>query len=38
MDYDLLVSLIPDEYYDRTSNMIFGCKHLGKLFFLCDRF
>ncbi|CAH0592408.1 unnamed protein product [Chrysodeixis includens] len=28
VDYDLLVSLIPDEYYDRTSNMIFACKHL----------
>nr|QCF41927.1 odorant binding protein [Athetis dissimilis] len=28
VDYDMLVSLIPDEYYDRTTAMIFSCKHL----------
>lgn len=30
VDYDMLVSLIPDEYYERTTKMIFACKHLGK--------
>uniref|UniRef100_A0A1V1WBY8 Odorant binding protein 18 n=1 Tax=Mythimna separata TaxID=271217 RepID=A0A1V1WBY8_MYTSE len=28
VDYDMLVSLIPDEYYERTTKMIFSCKHL----------
>ncbi|CAH1639679.1 unnamed protein product [Spodoptera littoralis] len=28
VDYDMLVSLIPDEYYERTTKMIFACKHL----------
>nr|ALS03857.1 odorant-binding protein 9 [Ectropis obliqua] len=27
VDYDMLLSLIPEEYYDRTSKMILGCKH-----------
>lgn len=30
VDYDMLVSLIPDEYYERTTKMIFSCKHLGE--------
>ncbi|KAJ2947832.1 hypothetical protein O0L34_g9619 [Tuta absoluta] len=28
IDYDMMVSLIPEQYYDRVSKMIFGCKHL----------
>ncbi|XP_049878071.1 general odorant-binding protein 83a-like [Pectinophora gossypiella] len=28
VDYDMLVSLIPEQYYDRVTKMIFGCKHL----------
>ncbi|XP_053619309.1 general odorant-binding protein 83a [Plodia interpunctella] len=28
VDYDMLVSLIPEEYSERASKMIFGCKHL----------
>ncbi|CAB3239931.1 unnamed protein product [Arctia plantaginis] len=28
VDYDMLVSLIPEEYFERTSKMIFACKHL----------
>ncbi|OWR51006.1 odorant binding protein 5 [Danaus plexippus plexippus] len=28
VDYDMMVSLIPDQYTDRVLNMINGCKHL----------
>nr|QOV03019.1 odorant binding protein 3 [Apocheima cinerarius] len=29
VDYEMMLSLIPEEYYDRTSKMILGCTHLG---------
>lgn len=29
VDYDMMVSLIPEQYFDRVTKMIFGCKHLG---------
>lgn len=29
VDYEMMVSLIPERYYERVSKMIFGCKHLG---------
>nr|QGN03644.1 putative odorant binding protein 10 [Conopomorpha sinensis] len=28
VDYDMMVSLIPEEYTERVTKMIFGCKHL----------
>ncbi|XP_014356166.1 general odorant-binding protein 83a-like [Papilio machaon] len=28
VDYDMMVSLIPDQYFDRVHKMIFSCKHL----------
>nr|QEE82705.1 odorant binding protein 6 [Conogethes pinicolalis] len=28
VDYDMLVSIIPEEYTDRTTKMIFSCRHL----------
>nr|UVB79200.1 odorant-binding protein 10 [Heortia vitessoides] len=28
VDYDMMVSIIPEKYYERASNMIFACKHL----------
>ncbi|XP_047985436.1 general odorant-binding protein 83a-like [Leguminivora glycinivorella] len=28
VDYEMMVSLIPEQYYDRVSKMIFACKHL----------
>ncbi|XP_068626352.1 general odorant-binding protein 83a-like [Battus philenor] len=28
IDYDMMVSLIPDQYFDRVHKMIFSCKHL----------
>nr|AAL60413.1 antennal binding protein 3 [Manduca sexta] len=28
VDYDMLVSLIPEEYSERASKMIFACNHL----------
>lgn len=32
VDYDILISIIPDQYSDRVTKMIFACKHLGKFF------
>nr|AGI37362.1 general odorant-binding protein 3 [Cnaphalocrocis medinalis] len=28
VDYDILISIIPDQYSDRVTKMIFACKHL----------
>ncbi|XP_013134607.1 PREDICTED: general odorant-binding protein 83a-like [Papilio polytes] len=28
VDYDMMVSLIPEQYFDRVHKMIFSCKHL----------
>nr|QLI62026.1 odorant-binding protein 23 [Streltzoviella insularis] len=28
VDYDMMVSLIPEQYYDRVTKMIYSCKHL----------
>ncbi|XP_026319965.1 general odorant-binding protein 83a-like isoform X2 [Hyposmocoma kahamanoa] len=28
VDYDMMISLIPEDYYDPVSKMIFTCKHL----------
>ncbi|KAJ8736403.1 hypothetical protein PYW08_007059 [Mythimna loreyi] len=28
VDYDMLVSLIPEKYYERTTKMIFSCRYL----------
>lgn len=30
VDYDMMISLIPEQYTDRVTNMIMACKHLGK--------
>nr|AII00999.1 odorant binding protein [Dendrolimus kikuchii] len=28
VDYDMLISLVPDAYHDRASHMLLSCKHL----------
>ncbi|XP_073957738.1 general odorant-binding protein 83a-like [Choristoneura fumiferana] len=28
VDYDMMVSLIPEQYFDRVTKIILGCKHL----------
>lgn len=35
VDYDMMVSLIPEQYTDRVAKMINACKHLGKLITEC---
>lgn len=30
VDYEMFISIMPEQYAERAKNMIFSCKHLGK--------
>lgn len=35
VDYDMVISIIPDQYQERAKNMIYSCNHLGKYLLTC---